>query len=102
MRVGSGGGNAIDGVLSGILPTEAFVDFAMGVAGRLSTSLCLESASASIATQLEQASDIVRDGTQDPTEVCDGISIGLGFSASRVQLGATTTAPAPPNPCVDS
>jgi hypothetical protein len=101
MRVASDGRDATDGVLSGILPTEAFVDFAMGIAGRLSTALCSGSAFGSVATQIEQASDILLDGTQDPTKPCDGISIGLGFSASRVQLGATTTAPPPPNPCVD-
>jgi hypothetical protein len=34
-----------------------------------------------------QASDILSDGTQDPTQTGDGISIGLGFNATVVQLG---------------
>ena len=45
-------------------------------------------------SQIEQASDILTDGTQDPTQTCDGISIGLGFDALPDQLGTT----APPLP----
>ena len=40
------------------------------------------------APELIQASDIMQDGTQDPTKTCDGISIGIGFEARVVQLGA--------------
>jgi hypothetical protein len=42
----------------------------------------------------------MKDGTQDPTATCDGISIGIGFDASVVQLGAIAD-PAPPatDPC---
>jgi hypothetical protein len=50
--------------------------------------------------QIAQASDILQDGTQDPTLPCDGISIGLGFDAVLDQLGPMVAPkPPPPNPC---
>jgi hypothetical protein len=101
MRIASDASGASGGVLSGILPTEALVALAWSVGGRISKSLCAAAAFASFAMLFEQASDILVDGTQDPTKPCDGISVGLGFSASRVQLGATTTVPPAPDPCVD-
>jgi hypothetical protein len=39
-------------------------------------------------TSIRQASDILVDGTQDPTKPCDGISIGLGFDAVAANLGS--------------
>ena len=52
--------------------------------------------------QIAQASDILTDGTQDPTKPCDGISIGLGFDGALVQLGTPVAPPPPPtNPCGD-
>jgi len=41
------------------------------------------------------------DGTQDPTQTCDGISIGLGFDGALVQVGAAVAPTSPPNPCAD-
>jgi len=90
---------ATSGTLAAILPADAFAAFAVGIAGRLSSSFCSAASLAAITTMIEQASDILVDGTQDPTKPCDGISMGLGFSATRVELGAPTTVPAPPNSC---
>jgi hypothetical protein len=42
----------------------------------------------------------MKDGTQNPNATCDGISIGLGFEGSPVQLGAIAPlTPDAPNPC---
>jgi hypothetical protein len=101
MRIASDASGATGGILSGILPTDALVEVARSASERISMALCSAAAFASIATQFEQASDILVDGTQDPTKSCDGVSIGLGFSASRVQLGPTTTVPPAADPCVD-
>lgn len=54
---------------------------------------------ASILTQVEQAADILVDGTQDPTKTCDAISIGIGFDAVAVTLGPVVAAPVPTDPC---
>ena len=50
--------------------------------------------------QIRQASDILKDGTQDPSKVCNGISIGLGFKVREVQFGNVAPfTPPGPNPC---
>jgi hypothetical protein len=36
---------------------------------------------------------------QDPTNMCDGISIGLGFAARIDQVGPTLPAQTAPDPC---
>ncbi|MFO0660624.1 MAG: hypothetical protein U0165_12450 [Polyangiaceae bacterium] len=92
---------ATSGVIAGILDTEeASTDFATRIA-MFDSSLCPPSVTGeSLVTQLRQSSDILVDGTQDPTKSCTGISIGLGFSASVVQLGTVTPYVAPADPCV--
>jgi hypothetical protein len=88
------------GIISGILDTEELIAEFRKFAGTLSPALCEGTSFESIANQWRQSSDILIDGTQDPNAVCDGISIGLGFEAVRVQLGAIA-APSPPpaDPC---
>ena len=53
-----------------------------------SIGLCDSPLFANLLTSIRQASDIVADGSQDPTKTCNGISIGLGFEMGEVQLGA--------------
>jgi len=49
---------------------------------------------------MRQAADIMLDGSQNPDQVCDGISIGLGFTMKRVELGAVGASQPPlPDPC---
>jgi hypothetical protein len=43
---------------------------------------------------IQQASDILTDGTQDPTKTCDGISIGLGFEMVDAARGGVGPASA--------
>jgi hypothetical protein len=94
--------HATGGIISGVIPTAAFVQQIMLVAGNIDPSLCSGATIDSITAQISQASDIMQDGTQDPTQTCDGISIGLGFDAAADQLGPTVPAPTPPaNPCAD-
>ncbi|MFT3763924.1 MAG: hypothetical protein QM820_00115 [Minicystis sp.] len=88
------------GVIAGILATDTLISELKKVAGAFDPSLCSGPTIDSITSQIAQASDIMKDGTQDPTKQCDGISIGLGFDASIVKLGAIGPAAQPkPNPC---
>lgn len=89
-----GAGN---GTIAGVIDTEGFITELKKVAGNFSKDLCEGSTIDSIATQLEQASDIMKDGTAgDPSRECDGISIGLGFDAKVVKLGPITDPAGPP------
>ncbi len=38
--------------------------------------------------QIEESTDILADGTQDPDKDCDGISIGLTFDAAPIDVAA--------------
>jgi hypothetical protein len=91
---------ATSGIISGVLLTSDFEAEVQAIAGAFDPSLCSGPTIQSILQQIAQASDILHDGTQDPTKPCDAISIGLGFDAVREQLGPTVPAPAPlPDPC---
>jgi hypothetical protein len=94
-----------NGTIAGVLNTQTLINELKSVAGAFDPAFCdpNNTTFASIATQIAQASDILSDGTQDPTKQCDGISIGLGFNSELVQLGgiappAATTS----NPCGDA
>ncbi len=92
--------SATNGTIAGIIPVQAFVTTLQQIAGEIDPSLCSGPTINSILDQIEQAADILQDGTQDPTKPCDGISIGLGFDAHVVQLGSIGPAlPPPANPC---
>ena len=86
--------NATGGIISGVLATADFTNQLVywGEQTGPEPGWCPPVAQF---TQFQQASDILDDGTQDPTQSCDGISIGIGFTASRVQLGATVPPPLP-------
>jgi hypothetical protein len=92
--------SGIQGIIAGVLNTQQFAtQFRMWVAA-FDPTLCSGPTIDSIVSQITQASDIMADGTQDPSRTCDGISIGIGFNAEPVQLGAVVPPPSPtPNPC---
>jgi hypothetical protein len=91
---------AVNGTLAGVISTAAMSEAMRTLAASFDPSLCSGPTIDSIVAQIEQASDILADGTQDPTRDCDGISIGLGFEATVVQLGAIQDPPAgPADPC---
>lgn len=80
---------AATGTVSGILYTQEFLTQLYAAASYLTTSLCSGSAWDSIAQQIEQAQDIVHDGTNVAGQPCDAISIGIGFDG--VQIGSVQT-----------
>jgi hypothetical protein len=89
------------GVLSGIIPADAFIAWFKTIAGQVNPALCSSNAVTAYATELQYAPDIMVDGTNAPGVACTGISIGIGFTAKSAKLGdAVTVAPAP-DPCVD-
>jgi hypothetical protein len=77
--------SATSGMISGVLNTEEFVAEVKKVGALL--DLCDSQVFTNLITQVRQASDILTDGTQDPTKTCDGISMGLGFDMKEIQLG---------------
>lgn len=91
------------GVIAGVLPTEALIAELKKMGGYFDTSLCSSQTFDSIAVQFRQSSDIMADGTNgDPNQMCNAISIGIGFDASAVQLGSVAPAlPPPPDPCMN-
>jgi hypothetical protein len=86
------------GRISGVLDTEEFVAVASHYIHAAMPQTCDDFPL--LATSIRQASDILVDGTQDPDTVCNGISVGLGFTAKSVRLGAVGSASTPPTtPC---
>ena len=77
--------SATGGMIGGVLNTEEFVAEINKVGYLL--QLCGNPFFDNLVTQVRQASDILADGTQDPTKMCDGISMGLGFDMSPAELG---------------
>ncbi|HEY5242676.1 MAG TPA: hypothetical protein VIJ22_14450 [Polyangiaceae bacterium] len=93
MTLSPDGMTATAGTISGILPTDRLVALAQNVAGTVGTTLCSGSAFLTLAQWIEQSEESLLDGTQDPSLPCDGISIGLGFEAVRVQRGPVAVVP---------
>ena len=77
--------SATGGKIGGVLDTEEFVAEMKKVGALL--GLCDSSLFTGLITQARQSSDIMSDGTQDTTKVCNGISMGLGFEMKEVQIG---------------
>jgi hypothetical protein len=92
--------SADNGTIAGVLETEVLITELQKVVGGFQPSLCEGPTIEGILNQIRQASDIMKDGTQDPSKTCDGISIGIGFSTKQVQLGPIAPATVPgPDPC---
>ncbi len=86
------------GVIGGVLDTEEFVSDFRDVVGPLIS--CDGSALDSVLNQLRQGSDIMVNGAQDPNATCDGISFGIGFTATAQEVGDfTSPLPPPEDPC---
>ena len=89
-----------NGVIAGVLDTEELIAQLRTVLGAVDTSFCEGAAVEGILNQIRQASDIMKDGSQDPNATCDGISIGLGFDAGIVTISKVGDVAMPaPNPC---
>jgi hypothetical protein len=102
-------GSVTNGTIAGVINTTELINSLMQIAGHISTSLCSGSAFMSIASQIEQTSDIVVSGdsvTNAAGTMCNGISVGLGFDSTEIAIPtgadiAPMTAPGP-NPCADA
>ena len=89
--------SAEGGTIAGIIATTDLLAEAQAEALQLDPTLCPGTTTVhSLLGLLEQASDILLDPAGDPAQPCDGISIGLGFSAQRVTLGPIAPAVPPP------
>ncbi|MCA9593115.1 MAG: hypothetical protein KC776_07385 [Myxococcales bacterium] len=89
------------GIIAGVLDPEEVLPVFAKVAGAIYAPLCDPVDFESIAVQVRATSDIMLDGSNgDPTQICNGISLGIGFDAAAVQLGPLVP-PAPdlPDPC---
>ena len=91
------GDDLTNGTIAGVLDTQEFITTLKSVAGQFSTSLC-GSAFDGIAQQIQQASDIMSDGTNVAGLTCNGISVGIGFDAKRVANPTKVVPPPPPPP----
>lgn len=101
MSVAAGNGAVTSGTVSGVLRTADARTWVSLWAQSVSTSFCYASAGEAITSSIEQASDIMEDGSNEPGKTCDGISVGLGFDGVAVQLGQSEAQPAFPDPCAD-
>ena len=103
MRLAEDHQSATLGVIAGTLSTSDLMTTLRRVAGVLAPEdLCSGDVIDGIIEQLEEASDILLDHSQDPTRPCDAISIGLGFEARRVELGPIVTSQPLPDPCAQN
>ena len=96
MTLSSDRKSATGGMIGGVMKTEDLVAQIKKIGYAL--NLCNSSVLPNIITVVRQASDIMSDGTQDPSKTCDGISIGLGFDATQAQRGPV----GPPEPTAQS
>ncbi|MFH2009994.1 MAG: DUF4215 domain-containing protein [bacterium] len=100
LQLAAGYSSGTDGVIAGVIDTEELVELVRDALGATDPGQCTGAAFSALADQLRQASDIMGDGTQDPTATCDAISIGLGFTMAEVRLGEIAPPATPPaNPC---
>jgi hypothetical protein len=77
--------SATGGMIGGVLNTEEFVAEIKKVGALL--KLCGNPLFDNLVTQVRQASDIMADGTQDPSKTCNGITMGLGFEMVEAERG---------------
>lgn len=77
--------SATGGLIGGVLDTEEFVAELKKIAGLF--NVCDNPLYDALIEQVRQASDIMNDGTQDPSKTCNAISMGLGFEMKAAQLG---------------
>ncbi|WP_437593986.1 hypothetical protein [Sorangium sp. So ce1000] len=79
--------SVVKGTIAGVLETAVLVEELRGVIGAVQPNFCEGAGLETILDQVRRASDIMKDGSQDPSKACDAISIGIGFTAKEVQLG---------------
>ena len=104
--------NRLDqGTIAGVIGAADLIAESKKLAGEISFSLC-GSAFDGVAQQMQQASDMFVDGTNHSGAPCDAISIGIGFTATKIANPTQIvpdpvatdpcTAPPPLGPCTMS
>jgi hypothetical protein len=92
--------SVVRGVLGGVLSVSDLVEAYQASLGGFDQGLCSGPTLDAILEQVRRSADILADGSQDPAKTCDGISIGLGFTALPANLGPVgQPPPPPPKPC---
>jgi hypothetical protein len=86
------------GIISGVLDTQELIDGMRNALGAIDVQFCSGAAVEGILNQVRQASDIMKDATQNPGEECNGISIGLGFTAASATVGGFAIVEEPGEP----
>ena len=96
-------GDAINGVIAGILDVKQFCDEYTVIAGHISPSLCSGSTLEGLLNNFRRAADILDDGSDPANVPCSGISVGFGFNAKLVAnpTHVVQVPPPPPDPCAD-
>ncbi len=97
------GNNAANGTLAGVLNTQEFISELKTVGPYLSPMLC--GPGAALLDSFASASDIMSDGTNAAGKSCDGISVGIGFTAKAIARPSTVdarVAPVTGDPCKDA
>ena len=89
----------ISGTISGIM--EMAEQSIRDLGGSVDPALCSGITIDSVVDLVKSGADILAGGTQNPNLVCDYVSVGLGFTTVRANLGAVLP-PAPPkiDPCL--
>ena len=82
------------GIIAGVIDASTLIANLKGVAGNISTAFCGGTAFQTIATAIQQAADIMDDGTNVAGTACNGISIGIGFDADEIGLPQVIGQPA--------
>ena len=100
-------GSVTNGTIAGVLDTTELINGLRSVAGNISPSLCAGSAFDSIASSIQQASDIQLDNgkvANNAGSPCNAISIGLGFDSSEIAAPSEIAPGSPPAPskCADA
>lgn len=88
-RIAPGRAKITEGRISGVLSADELVSALVHEPIGPSAGLC---PAGGVLDQVRDAADMMADGTQDPQKICDGISIGLAFTAVRSALGETAPA----------
>jgi hypothetical protein len=77
--------HATSGVISGVLDTEEVIEQARKILWM--ANRCDDPDYDSYILAIRHMSDILVDGSQDPGQECNGISFGVAFDMSEVQIG---------------
>ena len=92
-RVSADGLSLTDGNIGGVLEPNALKTDLYRALGGLSGDPCYHWLDLNGPFDALLSNDILLDGTQDPNRTCDGISIGLGFEATRSARGTPVDPP---------